>query len=372
MEISNDEIAGITSLLRNSQEGAAVIAFEESLAAHLGRPFCITTTSGGTAVEIALAACDVHEDCEVIIPAIGASVAVAAVNRLGATPVCIDVDAQSLCMRAEDAERNITEKTKVIIGSTALGCPAGLDGMAALATRSELPMIEFVGAAMGAWVSGDRVGHFGRIAVLDLGPSSPLSTGTGGVILTNDDHLADSVRALRQGERAYHGADKTMLVRAAGMDAPMDDLRATLGLARLGRVQETIDALDEVAVAYIRRLGGNSDLILQTVPPAVRMGWCTMLVRLSDQYSREERDEIIAGLLRHEIGTAAGLQLASETIAPSIADGGPWPVSERAAMRSIALPFHTSISDREIDLVCQTLELMMQRTSFRREGDEDS
>ena len=94
MEISNDEIAGITSLLRNSQEGAAVIAFEESLAAHLGRPFCITTTSGGTAVEIALAACDVHEDCEVIIPAIGASVAIAAVNRLGATPVCVDVDPQ--------------------------------------------------------------------------------------------------------------------------------------------------------------------------------------------------------------------------------------------------------------------------------------
>jgi perosamine synthetase len=273
-------------------------------------------------------------------------------------------------MRAEDVERRITNKTRVLVGSTALGCPAGLDGMAALATRAELPMVEYVGAALGAWVGGDRVGHFGRIAVLDLGAASPLSTGTGGVILTNDDHLATTMSALRNGERAL-ATDGTLLVRAAGMDAPMDDLRATLGLARLGGVQSTIEGREEIAAAYIRRLGGNSDLILQTIPPAVRMGWCWMLVRLSDRFSVDARDEIIAGLGRHEIGTSPGIQLASDTIAPSPVEGGPWPVAERAAMRSIALPFHTFMTEREIELVCQTLELMMQRTSFRREDVED-
>ena len=368
--ISRDETEDISRLLRNADDGTAVEALEETVAAHLGRPWCVTAASGGTAVEIALAACDVHAGCEVILPAIGASAAIAATQRLGATPVCADVDPQSLCMRPEDAEKLITDQTRVIVGSTALGCPAGLDGMAALATRSELPMVEFVGGAFGAWAGGDRVGHFGRIAVFDLGPTSPLSTGVGGMMLTNDDHLASTMKALRNGERAL-SSEGTLVVRAAALDAPLDDLRASLGLARLGRIQATIDAREEVAATYIRRLGGNSDLILQTIPPAVRMGWCRMIVRLSDRFSADERDEIIAGLGRHEIESAPGVQLATDVIAPSAPGGGPWPVADRAARRAIALPFHSSLTEREVDLVCQTLELMMQRTSFRREATEE-
>lgn len=366
---TQNEIEEVGRLLRNATEGASVEAFEETFAAHVGRPWCVATTSGGTAVEIALAACDVHANCEVIMPAIGAQDAIAATQRLGGTPICVDVDPQSLAMLPDEVEKRITDATRVIVGSSALGCPAGLDTMAALATRAELPMVELVGSAFGGWAGADRVGHFGRIAVFDMGPASPLAIGSGGLLLTNDDHLAATMRALRSGQRAL-GNDGSLIVHAAPLDAELDDLRAALALTRVGRIQSQIDMREEIAATYIRRLGGNADLILQTIPPAVRMGWCKMIVRLSDRFSADERDEVVAGLARHEIGADAGVQLASDTVAPAPVGGGPWPVAERAAMRSIALPFYSSLSDREIDLVCQTLELMMQRTSFRRDDSE--
>jgi len=147
----------------------------------------------------------------------------------------------------------------------------------------------------------------------------------------------------------------------------MDDLRAGLGLIRLSGITRSIEIRKEIASSYLRRLSGNMNLVLQTVPQGVEMSWNRMIVRLSDQYSRDERDEIIEGLARHEIGVGPGLQLASDTVAPALVEGIPCPLAERAADRSIALPMHNTLAEREIDLVCQTLELMMQRTSFRRD-----
>jgi perosamine synthetase len=365
VELKAEEVEAMARLLRNAPEGAAVDAFEEAFGTSLDRPCCVSTTSGGTAVEIALAASGVQRGDRVLVPAVGASAAIAATSRLGAVPICVDVDPQTLCMRPGDAEKLIDDSVKAIVGSADLGCPAGLDGLARLATRSELPMIELVGAALGASVTGEQVGRFGRIAVFDFSAASALSTGTGGAILTNDDHLAVTMRALRDGRRAVD-ADGQLMVNAAGMDAPLDDLRASLGMSRLDGIANAIEVRKEIAACYFRRLSGNSDLILQAVPDGVEMSWCRMIVRLSDRFSREERDEIMEGMSRHEIGVNTGIQLASDTIAPATVDGMPCPIAERAADRSIALPLHNTLEDREIDLVCQTLELMMQRTSFRR------
>ena len=365
VELKAEEVEAMARMLRGASEGATVDAFEEAFAASMGRTCCVSTTSGGTAVEIALAACGVQRGDRVLVPAIGASAAIAATSRLGAIPVCVDVVPQTLCMRAEDAEKRLDESVKAIVGSADLGSPAGLDGLARLATRSELPMIELVGAAIGGSVGGEQVGLFGRIAVFDFSPASALSTGTGGAILTNADNLADTMRALRDGRRAVD-ANGELIVNAAAMDAPLDDLRASLGLIRLGGIVNSIEIRKDIAACYFRRLSGNTDLILQAMPDGIETSWCRMIVRLSDQYSREERDEVIEGMGRHEIGVSPGVQLASETIAPAEVLGLPCPIAERAADRSISLPLHNTLEDREIDLVCQTLELMMQRTSFRR------
>ena len=151
------------------------------------------------------------------------------------------------------------------------------------------------------------------------------------------------------------------------MDAPFDDIRAAVGMSRLGRLDQVIERREELAGLYIRRLGGHSDLMLQSPPASVKMGWCHMLVRLSDRFSDQDRDEIIKGMGRHEIATSSVLEVASVTNYPAPVGGGPCPVAERAMIRSICLPFHEDLREDEIDLICQTLELMLARSVFSRE-----
>ena len=91
------------------------------------------------------------------------------------------------------------------------------------------------------------------------------------------------------------------------------------------------------------------------------------MVRLSDRFSDQDRDEIIGGMRRHDIDIDSALELASMTNYPAEVGGGPWPVSERAMMRSICLPFHNDLVESEIDLICQTLELMLTRSTFSRD-----
>ena len=121
--ITAEEFAGISHLLRRSKANATVEAFEEATAAAFDRTCCISATSGGIAIELALAATGIGPGDEIIMPAIGARSAAAGAQRLGATVLAIDVDPRTLCMRVEDAEAAISERTKVMVASSALGCP---------------------------------------------------------------------------------------------------------------------------------------------------------------------------------------------------------------------------------------------------------
>lgn len=366
LNISREEVEAIASLLRSTRVGATVDAFEQTMAARMNRPHCISTGSLGTAIEVAMAAFGLQAGDQVIVPAIGARGAASAARRLGAEAVAVDVDPLTLCMRVEEAESMITDRTRMIVGSAALGCPDGMQKLATLATRSEFPLLELVGSAIGARIAGEPLGQFGRVAVLDLGATSPICTGTGGLILTHDDHLERAARAIRSENRAV-GPGGRLSSMSSGMDAPFDDIRAAVGMSRLGRLDQVIQRREELAGLYIRRLGGHSDLMLQSPPASVKMGWCHMLVRLSDRFSDQDRDEIIKGMGRHEIATSSVLEVASVTNYPAPVGGGPCPVAERAMIRSICLPFHEDLREDEIDLICQTLELMLARSVFSRE-----
>jgi perosamine synthetase len=120
---------------------------------------------------------------------------------------------------------------------------------------------------------------------------------------------------------------------------------------------------------------GNPDIIVPTVEPTAFMSWFLFVVRLSDRFTANDRDEIIDGLRRHEVG--ASTYFPPIPLLPFYRrlygyQPGDFPMAESVSQRTIALPFFTRLTPREIDLVCQTLELMMQRLSFARGGDSES
>jgi perosamine synthetase len=155
-----------------------------------------------------------------------------------------------------------------------------------------------------------------------------------------------------------------------GWNYRLDELSAALGVAQMGRLDRLIEERQRVAELYTRRLIGNPDIIVPTVSSDTFMSWFVYVVRLSDRFTEHDRDEIILGLRRHDVGASnyfPPVHLLKHLRQRYGFDAGSYPVCESVSQRTLALPFFTQITEREIDLVCQTLDLMITRTTFARE-----
>ncbi|MHC4774812.1 MAG: DegT/DnrJ/EryC1/StrS family aminotransferase [Planctomycetota bacterium] len=247
--------------------------------------------------------------------------------------------------------------------------------LAALAGKYEIPLVEDCSEALGGRVRDEPVGSFGRLAVFGFYPNKQITTGEGGMVLTDDDRLAELCRSMRNQGRspeiveAGQGLGSWLSHERLGFNFRMSEINAALGLAQMRRLDQLIEARQRVAAAYTRRLRGNTELILPTVEPDTFMSWFVYVVRLSDRFSEDDRDYIIKGLRRHDVG--ASNYFPPIPLLPYFRHHfghkpGDFPVAESVAHRTVALPFFTRLTEREVDLVCQTLELMITRVTFSR------
>jgi dTDP-4-amino-4,6-dideoxygalactose transaminase len=235
----------------------------------------------------------------------------------------------------------VTTATRAIVGVALHGQPAGLDELAAVASRNEIPLLEIIAGGMGGRIGRDPVGRFGRVAVISLGERDSTIGSGGAVCVTNDDSLASTLRLLRNG----------------GALDPRSDWEKLGGIRRI----------EEIFHGYLRRLALHPELVLPAPCADGTVRWSHFAVRLSERYSRDDRDSIIQGMLRHDIAATSVAHVLPHE--PAFACGhklGDFPVAERASDRLIALPFSTDIGDREIDLICQTLQVMIERQSILR------
>ena len=154
-----------------------------------------------------------------------------------------------------------------------------------------------------------------------------------------------------------------------GFNYRLSEIQAALGVAQMNRLDEIVAKRDAVARRYIERFIGNSDIILPTVDADTHMSWFVFVVRLSDQYTREERDRVIDGMRRHDVGAAAYFPCIH--LQPFYREQfgfkeGDFPVAESVSSRTIALPFYNNLSDQDADFAAQTMELMLSRENIRR------
>jgi perosamine synthetase len=276
-------------------------------------------------------------------------------------------------------KKTITDRTKAIIGVEVFGNPTGIEDIALLAGKHEIAFIEDACEGIGGAVRGTPIGKFGRAAVFGFYPNKQITTGEGGMIVTDDDRLADMCRSTRNQGRpcARIDDDLTDEVLASwlmhvrlGYNFRLNEISAALGVEQMKRLDEMLDARQRVAEMYMRRLGGNPHLILPTIEPDVFMSWFVYVVRLNDQFTRDDRDEILRGLRRHDVG--AGDYFPPIPLLPFYREKygyqpGDFPCAESVSHRTIALPFYTKLRERDVDLICQTLELMISRITFARD-----
>lgn len=377
-DITELEIQAVTDVLQSGRLslGPRQARFEEVVAERAGRRHGIATSSGTAALHMVMLGLGIGPGDEVITTPFSFIASSNCILYVGAKPVFVDIDPISLNMDPTQVEAAITARTKAILAVEVFGNPTHMDQLAKIAQAHEIPLVEDSCEALGGRYNGKPVGSFGRAAVFAFYPNKQITTGEGGIIVTDDDHLAEQCRCLRNQGRiemanrddpSHTNTGGSWLVHERlGYNYRLSEIACALGIAQMERLDEILEARRRVAGMYIRQLMDWQDLILPTIATsqAGDMSWFVFVVRLTDQYGHVERDRVISGMRRHEIGAAnyfPCIHLQPVYRRKFGYEQGSFPVTESVSQRTIALPFYNRLDATHIDLIVHTLHVMIQR-----------
>jgi perosamine synthetase len=236
-----------------SSEGPFVRRLEEEFAARVGRKYGIAVCNGSAALEAAVAALGLSSGDEVILPAFTIISCASAILRAGATPVLIDSDPVTWNMQTGRVKERITPRTRAIMAVHIYGLPVDMDPILAVAAEHGLQIIEDASELHGATYRGKSCGSFGDISTFSFYPNKHITTGEGGMIVTDSSKLAERCRSLRN---LCFGSGKRFLHEELGWNWRMSNLQAAVGVAQLERLTEFIARKKAMGGLY-RQLLGN-------------------------------------------------------------------------------------------------------------------
>jgi perosamine synthetase len=357
-DITEVEIAAVTAVLRTPRLslGPQMEKFEHSLAHYVGTSHAIAVSSGTAALHLCIRALGISDGDEVIVPSF-AFIAVANVLRYErAVPVFVDIDPHTLNLDPARIEEAITPRTRAIIVVHTFGCPAALSDILEIARRHNLHVIEDACEALGAQFDSRKVGSFGDVGVFGFYPNKQITTGEGGMIVTNDSKLAALARKLRN-----HGRNDSadwLQHEELGYNYRISELNCALGAAQLQRIEPILERREAIACEYHRRLENHPDLELPAITvPRCRISWFVYILCLSNRFSATHRDRIIRGMSSREI--ACGRYFAPIHLQPAYRSQPhrcmDLTQTESIAPRTLALPFFNRITNDQIAEVCDAL-----------------
>lgn len=329
--------------------------FEAAVAERAGTRHAVACSSGTAGLHLLLASLGLGPGDEVITPSFSFIASSNAILHTGARPVFADIDEETLCVDPAEVEASLSRQTRALLPVDIFGHPAALDQLRATARARGLPLVEDACEAMGAELNGIPCGNgqYADGAVFAFYPNKQITTGEGGMIVTDDDLLAERCRSLRNHGREEGGAwlSHTRL----GYNYRMDELSAALGTAQMERLDQILGARAAVAEAYTERLHGRETILPLRPGPGARISWFVYVVRLHESI---DRDAVMMELLSQGIGcrpyfTPIHLQPFYQRdfgYRP-----GDLPVTERVAQTTLALPFHNHLTEAEIDWVVEAL-----------------
>jgi perosamine synthetase len=365
-DITQREIDAVLEVLHTPtlSIGPKVIEFEEKVAKIAGREHAVAVSSGTSGLHCAVLAGGIKPGDEVITTPFSFVASANCILYADATPVFVDIDPKTLNMDVTKVPAAITGNTKAIVGVEAFGHPGGMPELEQIAQKNELLLIEDCcegfGGSVGSGNSVRPIGSFGRAGVFGFYPNKQITTGEGGMIVTDDDKFAATCRALRnQGREGMAWLAHQRL----GYNYRLSEINAAMGVVQVERLEEILEARRRVAQMYMERLMTNKFLILPTLAEDTNMSWFVFVVRLNDLFEPGDRDEIMIQLRTEGIG--CNNYFPPIHLQPYMAEKfgfkpGMFPVTEYVAARTLALPFFGSLTPAQIDTVCDTLNRVLE------------
>ena len=355
-DIGDAEIDAVVEVLRGSQLslGPRLKEFESAMATYAGVAHGVAVSSGTAGLHLALLALGVGEGDEVIVPSFAFIAVANAVRYVGAVPVFVDIDPHSLNADPECVAAAVTSRTRALLVVHTFGYPAPLSDLMAIAKRHALFVVEDACEALGSHYRDRPVESFGDVGVFAFYPNKQITTGEGGVVVTEDAKLAREMRALRNQGR--YESDDWLQHSILGYNYRLSEMQCALGIVQMRRLPEILARRRSVAAMYGRRLAGHRQLRL---PPqageGIRSGWFVYVVQLETQIFAA-RDAVFRRM--QAAGIQCGRYFAPIHLQPAYTSWAPrreFPITEAASRTTLALPFFSAMTEGQVDYVCASL-----------------
>jgi perosamine synthetase len=337
--------------------GPVVETFEKEFAAYLERKHAIAVSSGTIGLLLTLRARGIGPGDEVIASGHSFREIVHAIALAGARPVFADIDYWVGTLAPDKAKAKLTERTRAIVAGNTNGHPAAWEPLRALADEAGVALIEDSSEAIGSLYKGKLVGTFGDCAIFDFSQPGALVCGEGGMIVTDDDELAQQLRRMR----SHKVEERASVVLSAvpPLQCSMSDIAAALGLAQLRRIELLLARRKRVErwyYEYVKSFEGVKDPYI--APEVDQVYWFLYVVHLGTRFTRSSRDSIIDDLRTEKIGACAysqPLHLQRYYYDLGYRKGDLF-VTEKVGERAVALPLHPHLSEHQVAFIVGTIK----------------
>jgi perosamine synthetase len=361
-DITDREIDAVVAVLRspNLSLGPKLPEFEEAFAQLCGTHHAVACNSGTSALHLAVRAMGIGPGDEVITTPFSFVASANCILFERATPIFVDIDPHDWCIDPARIEAAVTPRTKAIIPVDVFGVIPDMAAIRDIATRHNLRIIEDSCEAVGASLHNTPAGALGDAGVFGFYPNKQITTGEGGMVVTNDDEIAELCRSIRnQGRSASAG---WLAHERLGYNFRLSDINCAMGIVQVARLPEILAARKKVADLYDARLADEPRITTQKTPPDCKKSWFVYVVRLPDPHTVDDRDRILEGLRAQGIG--CNNYFSPIHLQPFYREqyglkSGDFPVCETVAARTIALPFHAFLTAAEVDRVVAALRALL-------------
>ncbi|MCP4191239.1 MAG: DegT/DnrJ/EryC1/StrS family aminotransferase [Planctomycetaceae bacterium] len=334
-----------------SSRGKYIEQFEATIANFCGVSHAIATNNGTTALHLALAAHDLGPDDEVIVPTLTYIASVNAIRYCGARPVFVDSTYPALTMDINQIEEKITPRTRGIVSVSLYGQPLDYHPLLQIADDHNLFVVDDAAEALGARYHSERVGSLGSCATFSFFGNKIITTGEGGMVVTNNPSLAKRLRFLRgqavSPNRSYWHTD-------VGFNYRMTNIAAAIGCAQMENIEAHLERRQNVAHWYSRHLRSASHLFDLPFPQPDTHHSYWMYTVLLRQNLNISRDAVIHRLSQRGIETRP-IFYPVHWMPPYQEPRGHYPVAEQHAPNGISLPTHGRLREDQVKRVCDEL-----------------
>jgi perosamine synthetase len=351
--LAREEVEAVECVLRSGRlaQGPKVEEFEALFASYLGMKYAIATNSGTAALHIAFLASDIGHDDEVITTPFSFIATANAILLCGAKPVFVDIDKDTFCIDPSLIRAKVTSKTKAVLPVHLYGQPCDMKEIVKICRENNLILIEDACQAHGAEYHGKKVGSFG-IGCFSFYPTKNMTTGEGGMIVTEDNNIAERARMIKN-----HGQKEKYAHEVLGYNYRMTDVAAAIGMCQLKKLDEFNRQRIEHARFLTEKLGKIRGLIPPFVAPDIKHVFHQFTIKVTGDFGMS-RDELKQRLKNKGIMTEVyyPLPIHKQPLYKKLGYNDNLPNAEKACEEVLSLPVHPLLTEEELDYIVETIK----------------